>query len=146
MKLTRRFEWRSTAPWEDEIQGFIRQAAVPFRPPRYCLIAHDDQGVAAVLMYSLEDAPLIRLDAIAVEMRHRRCGGDLADDALAELFNRAFSVIREGVVTIEMQIHIKNTPSQAFALRNGFINSGQASGSPRFGGHYEAWRIEVPVA
>lgn len=147
-KLTRRTEYESTCPWEYEIQGAARQLGVPLASPRHCLVAVEGDEITAVVLYSLEDSPLlIRLELIAVAMQHRRNGGWLADDALAEFMNRALSPITErAVVTIEAYIHSRNLASQHFATRNGFTNSGEVAGAPRFDGHYEKWHliIELP--
>lgn len=147
-KLTRRTEYELPRPWESEIQGFVRQLGVPLAPPRHCVVAIEGDEITAVVLYSLEDSPLlIRLELIAVATRHRGNGGRVADDAFAEFMNRALSPITErAVVTIEACIHSRNLASQRFAARNGFANSREVAGARRFDGFYERWCLiaELP--
>ena len=146
-KLTRRTEYATPFPWEHEIQGVVRQLGVPLTPPRYCLVAVESDEIIAVVLYSLEDSPMvIHLDLMAVAMSRRGDGGSVADDGFAEFLNRALSPIAgAAVVTVEGHIHSLNVASQRFAVRNGFTNSGEVKGAPIYGGVYERWHLTLEV-
>jgi hypothetical protein len=133
--------------WELDLQSEIRTLS-PTEPGLY--LGFDDTGLAAVYLFSplspsqsLLDVRVgeYKLRAVAVALRHRHQGGNVAWETITEalatiLDDSAVRGYQEARVFGE--IHQQNVPSQRMCERRGFRRVGPA-GVPE----HELWSIPV---
>lgn len=126
-------------PWELDVQSFVRIHKPRVESGDSMLLGLDEHGIAAICAWSgYANRPgRVLLQAIAVAMRHRRCGGACAKEALATcmgMIDQGARVAGASDLAIEARIHRSNAPSKALFARAGFTCAEMATEE------LEAWR------
>lgn len=111
------------APWELDVQSWIRSTTLS--SDEAMLVGSDSHGLAAVVAWAEIDGPSsILLQALAVAVRHRGAGGEVAREAVSV----AFGEIRERAerfgsssIVVETRIDRRNRSSRRLAGAVGFI-------------------------
>ncbi len=112
-------------PWELEVQSGIRDLRPPAGPDTVLLLGEDEQGLAAVVLFSdVEGMPSdVVLRAIAVATRLRGGDGAHAAEALAvaleTMIIRARAAEAHGLFVVG-RIHRHNGPSKRLCSGAGF--------------------------
>lgn len=77
-------------PWEFDVQSFIRTSHVPGGPDQVFLIGEDTDGIGAACLLADQGNPeIMKIQVIAVSVRHRGTGGSHADEAIAVALDAA---------------------------------------------------------
>jgi hypothetical protein len=111
-------------PWELQVQSFIRTLHPPAGPDQAYLLGEDSSGIGAVCVLADQGtSEIVKIQAIAVSVRHRGQGGAHADAALAaglDLAGVRARVAGFGQVIVVGWVHPRNQPSQLLCRRAGF--------------------------
>lgn len=110
--------------WELEVQSGIRALQPPLPQDQSLLLGKDAEGIAAVcLLADQGDSSVIKIQAIAVAVRHRGQGGSHGDEALQIALETAAQRGRRAgkdEVIMVGWVDPRNTPSEHLNERAGF--------------------------
>lgn len=85
------------------------------------IVGDDPEGIAGAATYVELDGPgLVEVESVAVAVRHRGCGGAVADELFAEVLSSIDErAVLHGIasVLVSGRIYGLNVPSQRMALR-----------------------------
>jgi len=130
--------------WEYEVQSALRNMSLPARLPRQAFLLEDIDGIAAVSHWLEVDGPaVVEVREMAVALRHRRDGGQVASELMAQTIDEITArAIEAGVgeVVVQGMIWHENLPSQRLAAEAGFKVTG--SGAPGV----QEWTAVIVVA
>lgn len=117
------------APWQMDVQSWIRALRPTFREPEYLVLGYDSRGIATVCKYEYtvaSDSYFINILARANRVR----GTGAADEALQEVLRRIGASRESGSAgySVAGKVHPKNLASQQLLVRNGFRHAGDYGG------------------
>lgn len=114
--------------WELEVQSFIRSLRPPLSPDQSLLVGEDTEGVASVCLLAQQaDLQLIKIQVLAVAVRHRGKGGTYSDEAMDVALETAVERGRKtglDAVTVIGLVHDRNRAAQRLNERAGFACQG----------------------
>jgi len=117
--------------WEQDVQSFIRACRPPAGPDEQLLLGLDGAGIAAVCSLAEQgSAALVKIRAIAVDVRHRGQGGAVADEAMEVALEAAGArALEKGLDTVQVigWVDPQNEASKRMNTRAGFGFKGLTS-------------------
>lgn len=140
-----RWEKRYPRPYERRVQANIRTGPLGCAPHEFFMLGWDDAGIGAAIYWEQLDGPgLVELRTCAVDNRHRRAGGGVADEMISLFISSCFEAALqedvESVIAIA-SIHEDNRNSQDLFRRHQFAQTALADGDG-----LQAWSTEILVA
>lgn len=131
--------------WEYEVQSCLRDIRPPLQPPRFMLLAVEDDGsVAAAAVWTELDGPgAVELEFAAVGRPYRGGGGAVAKEVMSRVFDaitqRAIDV-GEPEVLVQGWIWHENLASKRLSRKMGMSQVGWGAAG------VEQWEARIPVA